>query len=1139
MVYKIYGPKLAGDTIRMKYIFETPRSSLTSWSQSPIRAEYKIDYKLNARKYSSGSLAATSSTVSVSNQQLVDTLSFFYNRVDSDGVVIRHRICANMDALMPYLAGNTLQREADVVYEWVDPNVAPPGDTLYALTCGDIVGSTFRNALNSEIQKVHDKHENLLRLEYEEQCKTPSAINDFLANSHEISQYQYTLYYYDRQGNLIRTVAPKGVKQTSTDRSTNPGHDFVSSYNYNVYGGVIKQVTPDGGTTRFVYDRLNRLRFSQNTLQLGEDKFSYIKYDSLSRVIETGEAIATGLDTVILQQDSTESATYPLEGYPATLRYVTKTIYSEPYTTGPFPACDLENKQTFLHNRISYTTTDVDGNWTTDNDETYTLYGYDPHGNVRSLVQWASGMAQPKYMEYAYDLIGGKVKALHYYSLIDVGNAGTTYAVQDYDRYSHRYGYDAWNRLVEVKTTYDVSSTNLTGTTDVYNKYYDHGPLKRTALNPLGGSGATAVQGIDYTYTLQGWLKGINDVQTAGPGSDVGGGITSTARDVFGEIINYNDQDFSKTGSPFNSNAAVRLTNGNLYNGNIVSIEDKVFSDDVAVVIPFEDGAGFRYRYDQLNRITRADFHKYKTPGNGGPGWDPNGIFDEQFTYDANGNINTLMRYGPTDPTFTSKTIWDSLTYNYSYLNNSLSYVQEHAGLIYNDIGGNTGFTYDAKGRMIYDNFDKLRVYWRPDDKVERIERLTAVKPVPVVGTRWDYLYDAMGNRVKTVETDVPTSTVTSASHNIFNAGGNMMAIYNNANAYLPSERYIYGNDRTGLMAGSNGGALPSAKFYEIHDHLGNVRVVINAMKNGSGQAVVSKYFNYYAFGSVQPGRSLNGLQYQFGFNGQEKSDYLKGEGNHLTYRYREYDPRLGKFWSIDPLHATYPWNSTYAFAENRPIDGMDLEGKEWRPMNKIRDNTSVRLYDYETVIRNKATSMPIPTPPQATMRQDYSRTIYGSEAGYEYSKASFEQTMDIIVPGGPLVLKGIKGEEITKGDIFIEVFGIVPAFKWGSEALSVTMHGFKHAAAKNVPWQKIVKSTKSGAAKFMQGMDVEKLTKEAWDNGQEVTTGKPWKVYKSDKIIGANSGKETQYMRVELSETTKEIHGHPILEAEYKKLTK
>lgn len=43
------------------------------------------------------------------------------------------------------------------------------------------------------------------------------------------------------------------------------------------------------------------------------------------------------------------------------------------------------------------------------------------------------------------------------------------------------------------------------------------------------------------------------------------------------------------------------------------------------------------------------------------------------------------------------------------------------------------------------------------------------------------------------------------------------------------------------------------------------------------------------------------------------------------------HDPRLGRFLSVDPLAKSYPWNSTYAYAENRPIDGVDLEGAEWR----------------------------------------------------------------------------------------------------------------------------------------------------------------------------------------------------------------
>ncbi len=41
------------------------------------------------------------------------------------------------------------------------------------------------------------------------------------------------------------------------------------------------------------------------------------------------------------------------------------------------------------------------------------------------------------------------------------------------------------------------------------------------------------------------------------------------------------------------------------------------------------------------------------------------------------------------------------------------------------------------------------------------------------------------------------------------------------------------------------------------------------------------------------------------------------------------YDARIGRFWSVDPLRSDYPWNSTYAFAENSPIAFLELEGLE------------------------------------------------------------------------------------------------------------------------------------------------------------------------------------------------------------------
>jgi RHS repeat-associated protein len=68
---------------------------------------------------------------------------------------------------------------------------------------------------------------------------------------------------------------------------------------------------------------------------------------------------------------------------------------------------------------------------------------------------------------------------------------------------------------------------------------------------------------------------------------------------------------------------------------------------------------------------------------------------------------------------------------------------------------------------------------------------------------------------------------------------------------------------------------------------------------------------------------------YRYGFQGQEKDDELKGEGNSLNYTFRMHDPRIGRFFARDPMFNSYPWNSPYAFSENRVIDGVELEGLE------------------------------------------------------------------------------------------------------------------------------------------------------------------------------------------------------------------
>ena len=66
---------------------------------------------------------------------------------------------------------------------------------------------------------------------------------------------------------------------------------------------------------------------------------------------------------------------------------------------------------------------------------------------------------------------------------------------------------------------------------------------------------------------------------------------------------------------------------------------------------------------------------------------------------------------------------------------------------------------------------------------------------------------------------------------------------------------------------------------------------------------------------------------WKFGFNGEYKVYDVKGSGVQYDYGFRIYDSRIAKFLSVDPLTASYPWNSPYAFAKNGVLRCIDLDG--------------------------------------------------------------------------------------------------------------------------------------------------------------------------------------------------------------------
>ncbi|MCD9612165.1 RHS repeat-associated core domain-containing protein, partial [Tenacibaculum maritimum] len=106
-------------------------------------------------------------------------------------------------------------------------------------------------------------------------------------------------------------------------------------------------------------------------------------------------------------------------------------------------------------------------------------------------------------------------------------------------------------------------------------------------------------------------------------------------------------------------------------------------------------------------------------------------------------------------------------------------------------------------------------------------------------------------------------------------------------------------------------------------------------------------YNDYYPFGMLVPNRHGQADSYRYGFQGQEKDDEVKGEGNSLNYKFRMHDPRVGRFFATDPLFRQYPHNSVYAFSENRVIDGIDLEGSEYIHYGVVLadDNTVIKKF--------------------------------------------------------------------------------------------------------------------------------------------------------------------------------------------------
>src|SRR5690554_2394867 len=180
------------------------------------------------------------------------------------------------------------------------------------------------------------------------------------------------------------------------------------------------------------------------------------------------------------------------------------------------------------------------------------------------------------------------------------------------------------------------------------------------------------------------------------------------------------------------------------------------------------------------------------------------------------------------------------------------------------------------------------------------------------------------------------------------------------------------------IYVASSGSTLQSTGVVNVSNVVsgvtGTVNVVLKLYGGLHGSTGTFRMDDFILNGYTQEENAGNGSGngyvvmggYRYGFQGQEMDDEVKGKGNSVNYKYRMHDPRVGRFFAIDPLASKYPYYSPYQFSSNSVIVAIELEGLE----SSILLNYSERWIE---ITRDKHNRLSI-------SREDYSLIPKGSK---------------------------------------------------------------------------------------------------------------------------------------------------------------
>jgi RHS repeat-associated protein len=676
--------------------------------------------------------------------------------------------------------------------------------------------------------------------------------------------------YTDRRGNTTLYSYDAGANLTA---KTQPG-SIVTQYGRDPAGtGLLVSLTdPRGKATQFAYDSQHNL--TSSTSPVGE--ITTLSYDASGRL--TSQVDPRGNQSGAVADDYKTTFAYD-----ALDRKISQTDPLGHQTQWTYDPVGNQISSTDASNHITsytYDAADQLASVSAPGGAT-TTYTYDGNGNLLQrtdpnthVTSWSydsdnrlSSTTDPlsRSWSYAYDANGNKTQTTN------PGNTAVTYV------------YDVLNRLSSLSysdTTpgltfsYDGNGNRTALTDGAGNQSYSYDALDRLTAVSRGSDSFGYVYDVAGNLTSRTYPGGIQTTYTYDDDGRMasatsGGDTTSYAYDLAGNPVTATlpaSNGFVETRAYDHAGRVTEVKNA--AGANVLTQYDYLYDPiGKATEVTKADGSVESYEYDNRGRLTSVCYQA-SCPNSSDP--------FIRWTYDAVGNRLTEVR-----PSGTA-------TYSYDPADELTQTVSPSA---------TTSYSYDARGNQTQAGAETY--------SYDLADRLTSVT---VGSTTTNYSYDGDGNRLNAATGETTT---------------NYLWDSNNAIPELAVERdgsgtalrtYIRGLDTISLLEG--GGT-----YYYHHDRLGS----ITALTSSSGATEWD--YTYEPFGSpelthqVDPNAPVNPL----GFDGQ----YLDPTSNLIDLRARQYNTETGLFLSTDPKPAgpTSPYEATYDYASQDPINNYDLDG--------------------------------------------------------------------------------------------------------------------------------------------------------------------------------------------------------------------